>query len=118
MKNLVEFIYEAKYFKLTDGEREAVTDLVGYLTGNIGEDNDIKQYAEYWNVLSNDEQEQMNELYDFLSDTHSWPVVNRNNMTDDIPLLVNFLNWVDENDLWGDSEYDGPSALEKFETIK
>ena len=115
MKSLINFINESKNFKLTDGERNAIAEIVGFLTGNIGDDKDIKQYSEYWNVLSKDEQEQMNMLYDFLSDTHSWPVVNRNNIKDDILLLVNFLNWVDENDLWGDADYEGPGALEKLE---
>ncbi len=115
MKTLKEYIFETKYFKFTDGERAAVAELVGLLTGNIGEDADIKKYSEYWNVLSDDEQQQMNDLYDVLDDTNNWPVINRNIIKDDIELLANFLNWVDENDLWGDSDYEGPDALEKIE---
>ena len=116
MKTLKEYIFETRYFKFTDDERAAISSLVGLLTGNIGEDEDIKKYAEYWNVLSNDEQQQMNDLYDVLDDEQNWPVINRNNIKDDIELLTNFLNWVDENDLWGDYEYEGPSALEKLES--
>ena len=33
-----------------------------------------------------------------------------------IEMPSNFLNWVDENDLWGDYEYEGPDALEKLES--
>ena len=116
MITLVEYIIESRYFKFTEGERAAVAELVGFLTGNLGDDKDIKKYAEYWGVLSDDEKEQMNDLYDVLEDEHNWPIVNRNNIKDDIELLANFLNWVDENDLWGDSEYEGPSALEKLES--
>ena len=116
MKTLKDYIFESRYFKFTDYERAAVAELVGFLTGAIGEDADIKKYSEYWNVLSNDEQEQMNELYDVLDDEQNWPVINRNNIKDDIELLTNFLNWVDENDLWGDADYDGLSALEKLES--
>lgn len=116
MKTLKDYIFEARYFKFTDGERAAVAELVGLLTGNIGEDEDIKEYSEYWNVLSDDEQKQMNELYDVLDDEQNWPVINRNNIKDDIELLANFLNWVDENDLWGDADYEGPDALEKLES--
>ena len=115
MKTLKEYIFETRYFKFTDGERAAVAELVGLLTGNIGEDADIKKYSEYWNVLSDDEQQQMNDLYDVLDDTNNWPVINRNIIKDDIELLANFLNWVDENDLWEDSDYEGPDALEKIE---
>ena len=116
MKTLKDYIFESHYFKFTDYERAAVAELVGFLTGAIGEDADIKKYAEYWNVLSNDEQEQMNELYDVLDNEQDWPVINRNNIKDDIELLANFLNWVDENDLWGDVEYEGVCALEKLES--
>lgn len=116
MKSLKDYIFESCYFKLTDGERAAVAELVGLLTRAIGEDEDIKKYAEYWNVLSDEEKQQMNDLYDVLDDTNNWPVINRNNVKDDIELLANFLNWVDENDLWGDYEYEGPDALEKLES--
>ena len=115
-RSLNEYINESRYFKLTEGERAAIASLVGLLTGNTGEDEDAKKYAEYWGVLSDDEQQQMNDLYDVLDDTYNWPVINRNNIKDDIELLANFLNWVDENDLWGDYEYDGPGALEKLES--
>ena len=116
MKTLKDYIFESRYFKFTDDERAAVADLVGFLTGAIGETADIKKYSEYWDVLSNDEQEQMHELYDVLDNEYNWPVINRNNIKDDIELLANFLNWVDENDLWGDVEYEGISALEKLES--
>ena len=116
MKTLKDYIFETRYFKFTDDERAAVADLVGFLTGAIGENADIKKYSEYWDVLSNDEQEQMNELYDVLDNEYNWPVINRNIIKDDIELLANFLNWVDENDLWGDVEYEGISALEKLES--
>lgn len=115
MKTLKDYIFESRYFKFTEGERAAVAELVGLLTGAIGEDTDIKKYAEYWNVLSDDEKEQMNDLYDVLDDEQNWPVINRNNIKDDIELLANFLNWVDENDLWGDADYEGPGALKKLE---
>ena len=51
MKTLKDYIFESRYFKFTDDERAAVADLVGFLTGAIGEDVDIKKYAEYWGVL-------------------------------------------------------------------
>ncbi len=116
MKSLITYINETRYFKLTESERDAIASLVGLLTGNIGEDSEIKKYSEYWNVLSDEEKQQMNDLYDVLDDTNNWPVINRNNIKDDIIPLINFLNWVDENDLWGDYEYEGPDALEKLES--
>ena len=116
MKTLKDYIFESRYFKFTDGERDAVADLVGFLTGAIGEVADIKKYSEYWGVLSNDGKEQMHNLYDVLDDEQNWPVINRNNIKGEIELLANFLNWVDENDLWGDAAYDGVCALEKLES--
>ena len=116
MKTLIDYILESRYFKFTDGERAAVAEIVGFLTGAIGEAADIKKYSEYWGVLSNDGKEQMHDLYDVLSNEQEWPVINRNNIKGEIELLANFLNWVDENDLWGDVEIEGRDALEKLES--
>jgi len=115
MISLTEYlINEARSFTLTDSERGEVTILLGYLTGNLGEDSDIKKYAEYWTALSDEEQQQLNELYDVFNDENSWPKINNRIIKDDISLLVNFLNWVDENELWND-DTDGVNALEKIE---
>lgn len=115
MISLTEYlINEARSFTLTDSERGEVAILLGYLTGNLGEDSDIKKYNEYWSALSDEEQQQLNELYDVFNDENSWPKINNRIIKDDISLLVNFLNWVDENELWND-DTDGVSALEKLE---
>lgn len=120
MKGLVEYINEriveeSKNFRLSDDERRSVADLLGFLTGNIGDDETIKQYSEYWDALSDNEQDQMNDLYDVFDNESGYHYINRSIIRDDVDLLLNFLNWVDENDLWGDYEYDGPSAIDRME---
>ena len=88
MKTLIDYIFESRYFKFTDGERAAVAEIVGFLTGAIGEAADIKKYSEYWGVLSNDGKEQMHDLYDVLSNEQDWPVINRNNIKGEIEFIL------------------------------
>lgn len=114
MKNLVEYILESGSFTLTDYERDALLDVVGILSGNLGSEEDIKLFSEYWDILSNDEKEQMTDLYDLLDDKHTWPRINRRLLKDDIDLLLNFLNWADEKELIKDN-YDLYDVIDKLE---
>jgi len=112
LSEYIEYVIESRIFTLTEDERDSVCEIVGFLTGNIGDDSQIKQYSEYWNVLSNSEQEQMVDLYDVLDDKHTWPKINSRIIKNDIPLLLNFLNWCDEKELISDELYD---VIEKLE---
>lgn len=119
MKHINEFvetyeINESKSFTLTSFERDSICELLGYLTGNLGEERDIKKFEKYWNSLSEDEQNDIQDLYDVFEDDVTWPKVTRRLIVDDIDMLRNFLNWVDENDVWGDCEYEGVAVLEKL----
>lgn len=115
MKTLTEYINESRYFKLTEYERQCVAQLIDELVYSEDKTSDHKM-LKYWEVLSDNEKEQFRQVLDVFNDDNTWPYVNRNMIKDDIEAIVNFLNWVDENDLWGDAEYDGPSALEKLES--
>lgn len=112
LSEYIEYVIESRIFTLTEDERNSVCEIIGFLVGNIGDDNQIKQYSEYWNVLSNSEQEQMIDLYDVFDDKQTWPKINSRIIKDDIPLLLNFLNWCDEKELIDDKLYD---VIEKLE---
>ena len=112
LSEYIEYVIESRIFTLTEDERNSVCEIIGFLIGNIGDDSQIKQYSEYWNVLSNSEQEQMIDLYDVFDDKHAWPKINSRIIKDDIPLLLNFLNWCDEKELIDDKLYD---VIEKLE---
>lgn len=119
MKSISEFVadydvYESKSFTLTRYERDAVCELLGYLTGNLGEERDIEKYSDYWNDSDDTTRDAFEDLYDVFSDEVTWPKVTRRVIVADVDMLRDFLTWVDGHDLWGDCEYDGRAALEKL----
>lgn len=113
----MEYILEGKTIIFDEYERDALTEIVGYLTGNLGEDSDIEKYSEYWSVLSTEEQTQMKELYDLLDDKHTWPKVNSKLINDDIHLLLNFLNWADEKELIDVKSHEIYDVIDKLEQL-
>lgn len=114
MKDIKNYINEAKkYFTLEDDERDALTTLIGIITGNLGEDEEIKFYKELFDSFTKEEQDQLNMLYDCLEDRETYKKINRNNIKDDIPLIKKIYAWmVDNNAL--QEQWDLIDALEKI----
>lgn len=114
MKNISKFLTESsKYFTLDDGERDALETLIGTLCGSLGDEEDEQEVKPIKDELSNDEINQLSDLYDFLDDTETYKKVNRNNIKDDIPLIIKIYNIMDEKDLLGEN-WDLIDALEKI----
>ena len=113
MKDIKEFINESKNFKLESDERQALSDLVGMLCGNIGDDADIKQLKPVIDQLSKDEIKQLDSLHDCLDDGETYKKINRNNIIDDIPLLKKIYGLMEDNDLLGE-QWDLIDALDKI----
>lgn len=113
MKGLVEFIQEArKYFKLEESERDALATFLGILTGNLGEDDE--RAALKGIKLSDEEMKTLDDLYTTcLDDDQTYPVINRNIIKDELPLLVKVYKMMDENDLLGEN-WDLIDAFEKI----
>lgn len=98
MKNLTSYITEAKnYFKLTDNERRQLENVVGIVSGNLGDDEDTKHYQTLIDQFDEDEIKQLDLLYDYLSDTETYRTVSRNGLIDDIELIKRIVAWLDED---------------------
>ena len=103
---------EGKQFRLESNERDALAELIGMMTGALGEDEDIKKHEQFISSLSKEEQNQLSELYDVLSDKQSYRTVNSSILKYDIPVLKKVSKYM-SNNAEGD-EYDLVSAFGKI----
>lgn len=114
MKNINEYIIEGrKNFTFDEHERAALSELIGIMTGNLGEDADIKFYKPLYESLTDEEKKQLDLLYEVLSDTHTWKKINKNIITEEISILVKIFEWIDDNDAFGEN-WDLQNAFDKI----
>lgn len=121
MKNLKQFIdiyeenllLESKKFVLTNNERDSLLEVFGYITGNLGNDEDIDTYKSI--NLTDKELDQANDLFNVLDDNYSYKDINESNIKNDIQLINKVLSWCDRNNLLID--YDLQSVYEKTKNI-
>lgn len=113
MKNINQYINESKYFKLEDDERQALSDFVGVVCGNLGDDEDQNELKDVINELDDDEISQLKYLHDLLDNDQTYKSINRNMIIDDIPLIKKLYKLMDDNDLL-DENWDLIDALEKI----
>lgn len=112
MKNISSFIFEkSKYFTLTDDERDSLIECCGYITGNLGDIDDIKNFETVKKELSEEELKQLNSLYDCLDDKATYKKINRNIIKDDLELIKKIIYLIGENDL----DYDLSDIYEKIQ---
>ena len=74
MKDLINYISileSSKYFTLDDGERDALGTLIGVLCGSLGDEEDEEELKPVKKELSNDEINQLSDLFDFLDNTET-----------------------------------------------
>ena len=112
MKNLKEFINEAKNFKLSDNERQAFSEFIGLVSENIGDQKDWEE-LKCINYLKDDEVLQLRKLHDCLDDNQTYKSINRNNIKDDIQLIKKVYKLANDNDLLKE-KWDLMSAFEKI----
>ena len=112
MKKLSNFIFEkSKYFTLTDDERNSLVECIGYITGDLGDIDDIKNFETVKKELSEAELKQLGDLYDCLDDKQTYPKINRNIIKDDLELIKKVIYLIGENDL----DYDLSNIYEKIQ---
>ena len=100
MKDIDQFITEKiKRFELTNNERISLVEIVGNATENIGEDADIKKYEKFRKECYEDEINSLNDLYEILEDTHTYPkITNRIIQQNELNVLHKLLQYaLDEN---------------------
>lgn len=113
MKNIVEYITEGKQFTLKQYERSELGNVIGFITGNIGDEEDTAPYKDLKDSLSKKELKQLDKLFDLLDDEETWPKINKRIIKDDIPLIIKCLDLADEEDLIGNN-WDLMDAYDKI----
>ena len=75
MKDIISYINESKcrHFILSDDERDRLSEIIGYASANFGDDNETNKFKSFRNSLSEQELEDMNNLYDTLNDIYTYP---------------------------------------------
>ena len=107
-------------YTLTPDEREALAEIVGYMTGAISDEYNqsfVDSLREYQRVIPNYELRELDLVYDLLSDEYTYPKITRRIIGDDRQILQDFLQWIDDNDLIDYSEWDFQSASEKVREL-
>ena len=116
MKNIVNYINESRYFKLTDSERDALASLIGVLTDNVSDDDYEEAMKPLKKELSKEELDTLDELYTYvLDDKQTYPTINRNILIPERDLLIKVISWLDENDAWYEgNDYELVEILDKL----
>lgn len=115
MKDLNKYILEKKKtFELNIDERRALETLIGTVLGNLGEDDEIKQFKRFMDSLSDEEKKDLESLYDMLSDTYTYKkIYQKNVMPEEIALINKLYHYCDDNDMLGE-RWDLIDAFEKI----
>jgi len=115
MKDLKEYINESKTYTLNDYERDALTSVVGVLCGALGDDELEKLYKPIKDDLTDKEIAQLDSLYDMLEDTHVYRRIKISMMSDEVPLLIKIIEYMDDEDLWSDgNDYELINILDEL----
>ena len=113
MKSLNTYIFEAKGFTLSDGERNALECVLGFVTGNLGDKEDIELYKEFVNTLNEKDIKTLNSLYDLIANTETYPKITKRSFNkEELLLLKSLLEYIDTNDIYGDFEYELSNILD------
>ena len=115
MKDLNTYILEKKkLFELSPSQRSALETTIGIALGNLGEDNEIKQFKNFIDSLSNDEKEDLESLYSMLSDADNYKkIYQKNVMPEEIALIDKLYHYCDDNNML-DEQWDLIDAFEKI----
>jgi len=98
---------------LSEGERDGISIVLGYITKAYGEEEDFTKYDVVRNSLSDEELKQLDDLLFYvIDDKQDYRTINKRILKDDIPLLNKVYNILDDNDLLED--WDAMSGFEKI----
>lgn len=116
MKDLNKYILEKKKtFELNMDERRALGTLIGTALGNLGEDDEIKQFQKFIDSLSDDEKKQFDSLYDVFENTENYKKINQKViLPEDLELIKKFYDFCYNNDIMQDNDFDAIDAFEKI----
>ena len=113
MKSLNTYIFEAKGFTLSDSERNALECVLGFVTGNLGDKQDIELYKNFADKLNKKDIETLDSLYDLISNTETYKKITKRSFNkEELLLLKSLLEYIDTNDIYGDFEYELSNILD------
>lgn len=113
MKSIIEYINEGKSWSLSDYQRQAFCTELGFMTGNLGDSDEIAKYEEFRKTLSDKELKQFNDLFDLFDDEQTYRKINSRMVKDELPLLKRFAEYLDLEDIAGNN-WDLIDAYEKI----
>lgn len=115
MIDLNKYILEKKkVFELNPSQRGALETTVGIALGNLGEDDEIKQFKRFMDSLSDEEKKDLESLYDMLSDADNYKkIYQKNIMPEEIALIDKLYHYCDDNNML-DEQWDLIDAFEKI----
>ena len=113
MKSINQFIKEKKNFKLENNERQALSDFIGIVCGNLGDQKDQEGLKSVIDPLEDKEILQLRDLHDCLDDEQTYKSINRKTIIDDIPLIKKIYKLMNDNNLL-DEQWDLMDAFEKI----
>ena len=116
MKTFSEFLVETKNTTFTNGERQALEEILGMATGNLGEDADIAKYKKFIDNIEPNEIDILNTLYtNVISDYQTYKTLKTNLFsTEEIGLLSTLLAFAEGEGLLDGSEYEISNILDKL----
>ena len=105
MKDIVSYISESKRsvkrFILSDDERSQLCEILGYASGSLGEDADVKKFDDFRKSLSQDELTDLPSFYDVLDDYENYPKFTNKIMTDeDINICRKLFAFLSDKNEW------------------
>lgn len=113
MKSLNKYIFEAKGFTLSDYERNALECILGFVTGNLGDKQDIELYKNFVDTLNKKDIETLDSLYDLISNNETYKKITKRSFNkEELLLLKSLLEYIDTNDIYGDFEYELSNILD------
>lgn len=92
------------YFRLTDGERDALRWEMEIACGNMGKAREQIKYRPFMATLTEDELKKFREVADYVLDDYStYPYVNSRMLAQELPVIRRFLEWMDGRDMMGEN---------------
>lgn len=114
MRSLNEYINEAKgNWSFSEYQRQSFGTAIGFMTGNLGDEDEIARYEEFKKTLSDKELKQFNDLFDLFDDEHTYKKINSRMVKDEMEILKRFAQYIEDNDL-ADGDWDLIDAYEKI----
>jgi hypothetical protein len=113
MKSIIEYINEGKSWSFSEYQRQSLGTAIGFMTGNLGDADEIARYEDFKKSLSDKELKQFNDLFDLFDDEHTYKKINSRMVKDEMEILKRFAQYIEDNDL-ADGDWDLIDAYEKI----